>query len=106
MKPCRPRSDGRKQRFALPALAHTRVLRTWTGFEPHVDDFYPLAGPLPGVADAFVLACVRGGYTIGPCLGTLVGERILDREPELPLFDPARVLATPASTAPAAAASS
>lgn len=96
----------RLARFALPALAHTRVLRTWTGFEPHVDDFFPLAGALPGVPDAFILACVRGGYTIGPCLGALVGDRILGREPALPLFDPARVLPVAAgSAAPAASAS-
>ena len=40
--------------------------------------------------DAYVLACVRGGYTIGPCIGPLVADLILGREPALPLFDPAR----------------
>ena len=53
-------------------------------------DHYPLAGALPGVANAYVLACVRGGYTIGPCIGPLVADLILGREPALPLFDPAR----------------
>ncbi len=76
--------------FALPALANARILRSWTGFEANVPDFYPLAGTLPGVPDAFVLGCVRGGYTIGPCIGQLMGEFILGREPELPLFDPGR----------------
>lgn len=76
--------------FALPALAQARVLRSWTGFEANVPDFYPLAGSLPGVPDAFVLGCVRGGYTIGPYIGKLMGDFILGREPELPLFDPGR----------------
>lgn len=76
--------------FALPTLGQARILRSWTGFEANVPDFYPLAGQLPGVADAFVLGCVRGGFTIGPYIGTLMGEFILGREPELPLFDPAR----------------
>jgi len=76
--------------YALPALAKARVLRCWTGFEANVPDFYPLAGALPGVKDAFVLGCVRGGYTIGPYIGRLMGDFILGREPELPLFDPAR----------------
>ncbi len=76
--------------YALPALARARVLRSWTGFEANVPDFYPLAGALPGVEDAFVLGCVRGGYTIGPYIGGLMGDFILGREPELPLFDPAR----------------
>lgn len=73
--------------FALPALAQARVLRSWTGFEANVPDFYPLAGALPGVENAFVLGCVRGGYTIGPYIGKLMGDYILGREPELPLFD-------------------
>ncbi|MES0884944.1 NAD(P)/FAD-dependent oxidoreductase [Roseibium sp. SCP14] len=76
--------------YALPKLAKARVLRSWTGFEANVPDFYPLAGALPGVPDAFVLGCVRGGYTIGPYIGKLMGDFILGREPELPLFDPGR----------------
>jgi glycine/D-amino acid oxidase-like deaminating enzyme len=76
--------------FALPALANARVMRSWTGFEANVPDFYPLAGALPGMEGAFVLGCVRGGYTIGPYISKLMGDFILDREPELPLFDPGR----------------
>jgi glycine/D-amino acid oxidase-like deaminating enzyme len=76
--------------YAVPALAQARVTRSWTGFEANVPDFYPLAGPLPDVSDAFVLGCVRGGYTIGPYIGQLMGDAILGREPEMPLFDPGR----------------
>jgi glycine/D-amino acid oxidase-like deaminating enzyme len=76
--------------FALPALANARIMRSWTGFEANVPDFYPLAGALPGMEGAFVLGCVRGGYTIGPYISKLMGDFILDREPELPLFDPGR----------------
>lgn len=76
--------------YALPALANARVLRSWTGFEAHVPDFYPLAGALPGIENAFVLGCVRGGYTIGPYIGKLMGDFILGRQPEMPLFDPGR----------------
>ncbi|WP_112323063.1 NAD(P)/FAD-dependent oxidoreductase [Oceanibium sediminis] len=74
----------------VPALAKARILRSWTGFEANVPDFYPLAGSLPGLEDAFVLGCVRGGYTIGPYIGKLMGDLILGRELELPLFDPGR----------------
>ncbi|WP_339763801.1 FAD-dependent oxidoreductase [uncultured Sulfitobacter sp.] len=76
--------------YAVPALGTARVTRSWTGFEANVPDFYPLAGALPGVPDAFVLGCVRGGYTIGPYIGQLMGDAILGREPEMPLFDPGR----------------
>ncbi len=74
----------------LPELANARVTRSWVGFEANVPDFYPLAGALPGIDNAFVLGCVRGGYTIGPYIGRLMGDFILGQEPELPLFDPGR----------------
>lgn len=76
--------------YAVPALGTARILRSWTGFEANVPDFYPLAGALPGVEGAYVLGCVRGGYTIGPYISQLMGDYILGREPELPLFDPGR----------------
>jgi sarcosine oxidase, subunit beta len=76
--------------YAVPALGDARVLRSWTGFEANVPDFYPLAGALPGVPDAYILGCVRGGYTIGPYIGQLMGDLILGREPEMLLFDPGR----------------
>lgn len=82
---------------ALPGLAGLRVTRSWTGFEANAPDFYPLAGPAPGVEDAWILGCVRGGYTIGPYMGRLLGEAILGREPEMPLFDPGRDFETEAA---------
>lgn len=80
----------RLAQFVVPGLAGFRVLRAWTGFEANVPDFYPLAGAVPGIPDAFVLGCVRGGYSIGPYIGQLMGDLILGREPEMPLFDPGR----------------
>jgi sarcosine oxidase, subunit beta len=80
----------RLAQYALPRLSDARLLRAWTGFEANVPDFFPLAGLLPGTRGLFVLCCVRGGYTIGPYIGQLMGDLMLGREPELPLFDPAR----------------
>ncbi len=85
--------------YAVPELAKSRIVRTWLGLEANVPDFMPLVGPLPGVDDAFVIGCVRGGFTIGPYMGQLLAQRILGNEPEMPLFDPARVISTPASVA-------
>ena len=85
----------RLARFAVPGLADRRLLRSWTGFEAHVPDYYPLAGRLPGHDNAFVLGCVRGGYTIGPYIAHLMGDLILDKEPELPLFNPGRFNSEP-----------
>ena len=83
-------SNLRLAQYAVPALANARLVRTWTGFEAHTPDFYPLAGLMPGTTNLFVLCCVRGGYTIGPYIGQLMADFMLDRQPELPLFDPGR----------------
>ena len=81
----------RLAQFVLPDLAGARVMRCWTGFEAQTPDSVPLAGPMPGANNVFVLCCVRSGYTIGPYIGALMADAMLGREPELPLFDPARL---------------
>ena len=77
-------------KFAVPELSKVRIVRSWTGFEANVPDFYPLAGKLPNKDNAYILSCVRGGYTIGPYIGKLMGDYILGKETEMPLFDPSR----------------
>ena len=77
---------------AVPALRQARILRTWLGVEGITRDVMPIVGELPGAPGAYVIGCARGGYTIGPYLGALLAQRILGREPEMPLFDPARVV--------------
>ncbi|MEZ5756881.1 MAG: FAD-dependent oxidoreductase [Emcibacteraceae bacterium] len=77
-------------KFVLPALSNIRIVRSWTGFEANVPDFYPLAGALPNRDNAFILGCVRGGFTIGPYISKLMGDFILGKELEMPLFDPGR----------------
>jgi glycine/D-amino acid oxidase-like deaminating enzyme len=81
----------RLAQFVLPDLAGARLARSWTGFEAQTPDSVPLAGPMPGTSNVFVLCCVRSGYTIGPYIGSLMGDLMLGREPELPLFDPVRL---------------
>jgi glycine/D-amino acid oxidase-like deaminating enzyme len=79
-------------RHAIPALGETRVVRIWLGLESETADAMPMIGPLPGLAEAYVIGCVHSGYTSAPYMGHLLAERILGREPELPLFDPARLM--------------
>ena len=76
--------------YTIPGLAEARVVRTWLGLDANMADFMPLVGPVPGAEGAFVIGCIRGGYTIGPYMGWLLAERILGREPEMPLFDMSR----------------
>ena len=97
----------RNGREAIPALAGTRVLRTWTGLEAYAPDNLPVIGPLPGIDDAFMIGCQRSGFTCGPFMGRLLADLILDRQPELPIahpvFDPARLLTMRADETSAAA---
>ncbi len=78
--------------YAVPALRKTRVVRTWLGLEGNTQDAMPIVGELPGAPGAYVIGAVRGGFTIGPFMGKLLAQRILGQEPEMPLFDPARVI--------------
>ena len=57
-----------------------------------MDDRY-LAGPLPGVAGAWVMSgCCVGGLSVSPALGEAIAEWIVDGTPALDLADisPAR----------------
>lgn len=52
-----------------------------------IDDRY-LAGPLPGVAGAWVMSgCCVGGLSVSPALGEAMSEWILDGAPKLDLSD-------------------
>jgi glycine/D-amino acid oxidase-like deaminating enzyme len=77
----------------IPALREARVVRSWLGLESETADALPVIGPVPGVADAWMIGCVHSGYTSGPYMGRLLAEAILGRAPELPLFPLDRLLA-------------
>jgi sarcosine oxidase subunit beta len=89
----------RLARHAIPALAETRITRIWLGLESETADAMPMIGAIQGVPDAYVIGCVHSGYTSGPFMGKLLADRILEREPELPLFDPARLFPSPQASA-------
>lgn len=77
---------------AIPALAGARLARAWAGLEAETRDALPAAGPVPGVPDAYVCGSVHSGYTSGPYIARLLAERILGREPDMPLFPIDRLL--------------
>jgi glycine/D-amino acid oxidase-like deaminating enzyme len=85
----------RLARHTIPALSQSRITRIWLGLESETADAMPMIGPIPGVEDAYVIGCVHSGYTSGPFMGKLLADHILQRAPELPLFDPARLLLSP-----------
>jgi sarcosine oxidase, subunit beta len=69
----------------VPALATTRVLRAWTGFEGRTPDRLPLLGPLPGTPRIHALGCAGGGFTLSPFAGRLAADLIAHRTPALPV---------------------
>lgn len=83
---------------AIPALAKARLVRAWTGFEAETADAMPVAGPVPGIKDAFVCGSVHSGYTSGPYIAKLLADQLLGREPAMPLFPIDRLLAPQSQT--------
>jgi glycine/D-amino acid oxidase-like deaminating enzyme len=82
----------RLARHAIPGLGEARVARIWLGLESETADALPMIGPLPGIEGAHVIGCAHSGFTSGPYMGQLLADFILGREPERPLFDPARLI--------------
>jgi glycine/D-amino acid oxidase-like deaminating enzyme len=82
---------------AIPALRNARMARAWAGLEAETADALPAVGPVPGVEGAFVCGSVHSGYTSGPYIARLLAERLLGREPEMPLFPIDRLLPTAAA---------
>ena len=85
---------------AVPALREARVTRTWSGLEAETRDALPAVGPLPGHPGAFVCGSVHSGFTSGPWIAKLLADRILEREPAMPLFPPDRLIVEPDEGAP------
>jgi len=72
--------------YTVPALREARIMRTWHGLEGYTPDNMPLVGPVPGVEGAYVMACMRSGWTIGPYAGKLMAEILQGTRPESDLF--------------------
>jgi glycine/D-amino acid oxidase-like deaminating enzyme len=77
---------------AIPALARGRLARAWAGLEAETADAMPAVGEVPGFEGAFVCGSVHSGYTSGLYIARLLADRILGREPEMPLFPIDRLL--------------
>ncbi|WP_250517921.1 FAD-dependent oxidoreductase [Caballeronia sp. INDeC2] len=76
----------------VPGLAQLNVLRSWAGYEGVTPDSLPYLGRLDDMPDVFIGACARGGFTLGPIFGQLLGELIASGTTSHPvdLFNPGR----------------
>lgn len=81
--------------YAVPALSEARIARIWLGLEAETADAMPIIGDVPGVPGAYVVGSAHSGYTSGPFMGRIMAQHILGQMPELPLFDPVRLLGMP-----------
>ena len=68
----------------VPALAHTRLLRAWTGAEGRSPDRLPLVGSVGEPSRLHLLGCAAGGFTLAPVCGALAAQRVAGEES--PLF--------------------
>jgi glycine/D-amino acid oxidase-like deaminating enzyme len=68
----------------VPALAHTQLLRGWTGVEGRSPDRLPLIGSVGDPAGLHLLGCAAGGFTLAPVCGTLAAQHVVGEES--PLF--------------------
>jgi glycine/D-amino acid oxidase-like deaminating enzyme len=80
--------------YTVPALREARVVRAWLGLEAETADALPAIGPIPGVADAWIIGSVHSGYTSGPYFGKLLAQAVAGDAPDMPLFPIDRLLAT------------
>ncbi len=78
---------GRLARIA-PGLAWQNIIRTWTGIEGYLPDMLPVLGPsltTKGLLHAF--AFCGHGLQIGPAVGAVLAELILDGGTQTPIGD-------------------
>ena len=84
----------------VPAARHASVVDCRIGVRPMPADRHTIAGRLPELANAWVLA-THSGITLGPLLGRLIAPEILRDTPSAALapFRPARFAAPAFRTA-------
>lgn len=66
----------------IPAIAETRLLRSWVGFEGRTPDRLLLCGPL-GPPGSYVLGCAAGGFTLAPIAGQIAADFIVFGKPRI-----------------------
>jgi sarcosine oxidase subunit beta len=75
-----------KARRIFPALADAKLAGGWGGIRECTPDMMPILGPVGGPDGFFVCAGFSGhGFCLGPAVGKLMAEWILDGAPSLDL---------------------
>jgi len=76
----------------VPGLAQLNIVRSWAGYEGVSPDSLPYLGRLGDNPNVYCVACARGGFTLGPLFGQLLGELIATGRTSRPIdiFNPGR----------------
>jgi glycine oxidase len=70
----------------VPALAHARFERAWSGLRPGSADGLPYLGRVAGFENLFVAAGhFRSGLQMSPGTARLIRQALLDQEPDISL---------------------
>jgi sarcosine oxidase subunit beta len=88
----------------IPAIARTRLLRAWVGFEGRTPDKLLISGPVDGLPGFYLLGCASGGFTTAPIGGVIAARYVaaLPPDPDWAPYLVSRLLPTRASTTVAA----
>jgi sarcosine oxidase subunit beta len=72
----------------VPRLRHARIIRTWTGIEGVMPDHIPVLGPSRTTPRLFHAFGFSGhGFQLGPAVGAVLSELILDGATPTPIAD-------------------
>ena len=75
----------------LPILRDVRIIRTWGGMIATTPERTPIIGEYPRVKGFYILYA-GAGFTLGPVVGRLMAELLLNGKTSLPIgaYDPER----------------
>jgi sarcosine oxidase subunit beta len=78
----------------IPALQDFNIVRCWAGLEGRSPDLLPLMGNVKSLPGFYSATCVRGGFTMGPAIGKIISEIIVQGKTTFPVkaFDINRVI--------------
>lgn len=68
----------------VPAIRKAKIVRAFSGIRAMPEDGFPILGEIPNHENLYV-AATHSGVTLGPLIGTLMTELIVDGETSIPI---------------------
>ena len=69
----------------MPELGDLQIIRSWAGFDGRTIDQLPILGELPGHPGLHVITSCFGGFVVGPLVGRLLSEKLIDGRTSMPI---------------------